>query len=130
VIFSSFCWDFCVVVGLVVEHIDKFDDDGCYDYFALCWYSHRSKRAKRLQYLIKLSINYKITRCYKYVYKKYEVVVLPREQMCHVKLRIMNEVKIKESFSVGTNLESSVSQVYIAKFTARSHLQTKNHSSS
>lgn len=45
----------------------------------------------------------KITRCYKYVYKKYEVVVLPREQMCHVKLRIVNEVKIKESFSVGTN---------------------------
>jgi hypothetical protein len=38
----------------------------------------------------------KITRCYKYVYKKYEVVVLPREQMCHVKLlRIVNEVKGK-----------------------------------
>lgn len=46
----------------------------------------RPERANRLQYLIKLSINYKITRCYKYVYKKYEVVVLPREQMCHVKL--------------------------------------------
>jgi hypothetical protein len=56
----------------------------------------RPERANRLQYLIKLSINYKITRCYKYVYKKYEVVVLPREQMCHVKLlRIVNEVKGK-----------------------------------